>query len=530
MAIQTAVVTESGENKVSIQARLPLGTRHFHGFQNVPNELVADACVIGSGASGAMVANALQECGWSVIMVEEGSLLAREVSQEEVDSVSPAAEVRGEHGWEEHGWPWSTRNVGGGTLFYGGASFRYHDCDFDASPWLSGIGLDIIWPINRTDLAKYYAIVEKQLRVSGGPHIDPAKSGSNALPMSLPADIMAVTAKRLGYHPFPTPMAIDHKTCTLEKRCIDFQCPSGAKSDVINIYIKHLVTSRNFTLLSGIRGVALEQERPEQISALRCLDLESGIIRHVRARYFFVACNAIQSAALLLRSVTPFAPSGIGNRHDLVGRGLCMKLSQRIRGMVTVTETMREHPVGLRGPFSTMAILDHYLDTRCPSGMGGLIYEARTLSPPSELSEQLPLELETIIADTPAYENRVRLSSHRDAWGMPKIMIDYRIAPHDMARIAYMADRGVAILQAAGATQIYSKRSRSEEGSTHLHGTCRSGIDPTRSVLDPNCRVHDLENLYVVDGSFMPFPGGLNPTLTIQANALRVARHVAGVD
>ncbi|MGJ0577151.1 GMC oxidoreductase [Xenorhabdus bovienii] len=515
---------------MSIKEKLLLGARHFHGLKHAPDELISDACVIGSGASGAVVANALQECGWSVIMIEEGNLLAPQVTQEEVDNSSPMAEIKGENGWEERGWPWSTRNVGGGTLFYGGASFRYQDCDFDARPWLSGIGLDIAWPIHLTDLEKYYTIIEKQLHICGGPHTAPVKDGGRALPMSLPADIMATAAKQLGYHPFPTPMAIDPKRCTQEKRCIDFQCPSGAKSDVLNIYIKQLITHDNFILLSGVRGVALEQERSEQISALRCLDLEDGNIRHVKARYFFVACNAIQSAALLLRSTTPFAPNGIGNRHDLVGRGLCMKLSQRIRGMVPMTHAMRDHGVGLRGPFSTMAILDHYLDAHCPSRMGGLIYEARTFPAATEFPEQIPLELETIIADTPAYENRVKLSSHRDAWGIPKIIIDYKAAPCDLARIAYMAERSADILHAAGATQIHSKRTRSEEGSTHLHGTCRSGTDPTRSVLDPNCRVHELENLYVVDGSFMPFPGGLNPTLTIQANALRVAQHVVGVD
>ena len=98
-----------------------------------------------------------------------------------------------------------------------------------------------------------------------------------------------------------------------------------------------------------------------------------------------------------------------------------------------------------------------------------------------------------------------------------------------MERLAYMAGRGGRILREAGVGIVQCKRSCSEHGSTHLHGTCRSGVDPARSVLDPHCRVHDLENVHVVDGSFMPFPGGVNPTLTIQANSLRVALHVAGV-
>ncbi|GGY24574.1 GMC oxidoreductase [Paludibacterium paludis] len=513
---------------MSIQAERPLGARHFHGFGDVPGELEADACIIGSGASGAVAADALRDCGWSVIMVEEGSLLRRDVSQEEVDDASPAAEVRGEQGWEDKGWPWSTRNVGGGTLFYGGASFRFPDCDFDASSWLPGHGLEVAWPIGPADLAPYYELIERRIGVSGGRPDEPAGGRGSPLPMTLPAERMSAAAKRLGYAPFPTPVAVNGGACNLEKRCIDYQCPNGAKGDVVRVYLKKLADDPDFLLLSGIRGVALEQDTADRAAALRCLDLASGVTRRVRARHFFVAGNAIQSAALLLRSVTPFAPEGIGNRHDLVGRGLCMKLSQYVRGMTEVPPDADRHPVGLRGPFSTLAILDHYLDAGCPTGMGGLIYEARSLTLPPGPVRQLPMELETIIADTPSYHNRVRLSGNRDAWGMPKIVIDYRVDPVDLARLAYMAGRCERILREAGVDEVKSKRARSEHGSTHLHGTCRSGTDPARSVLDPHCRVHDLENVHVVDGSFMPFPGGLNPTLTIQANALRVALHVAG--
>jgi len=474
-----------------------------------------------------VVAAALRERGWSVIMLEEGSLLRRDVPQEAVDNDSPMAEVRGKHGWEDRGWPWSTRNVGGGTLFYGGASFRYRRCDYDASPWISGLGLDVAWPIGPDDLEPYYALIERRLNVCGGPLDEPLGGRCGPLPMTLPAELMAAAAERMGYQPFSTPMAVNGRSCDLQQHCIDYQCPNGAKGDVVQIYLRQLSADPGFTLLSGIRGAALEQGRADRATGLRCVELASGEVRCVRAGHYFIACNAIQSAALLLRSVTPFSPAGIGNNQDLVGRGLCMKLSQYVRGAMDATPRLRDHPVGLRGPFSTMAILDHYLDTDCPSGMGGLIYEARSLSP-SEPIRHLPLDLETIIADTPAYQNRVRLSSNLDRWGMPKIMIDYQIFPRDLARLAYMAERCERILRESGATQAKSQRARSEHGSTHLHGTCRSGADPARSVLDPYCRIHGLENIHVVDGSFMPFPGGLNPTLTIQANALRVALNVVG--
>lgn len=529
----TSGMHRSPVSPASIRDPMPLGARHFHGLRSLPKtlELEADACVIGSGASGAVAADALMASGWSVIVIEEGSLLRRNVRQEEVDAASPMAEVRGDHGWEERGWPWSTRNVGGGTLFYGGASFRYLDCDFDATQWLPGEGLDVAWPIALADLTPFYELIERRLKISGGRADEPGGRGS-ALPMSLPGETIADAGRRLGYQPFPTPLAVDDRACSREERCMDFQCPSGAKGDMVQIYLKRLVTDPRFTLISGVRALALEQEHPQRVASLHCLDLEGGGDRRIRARHFFVAGNAIQSAALLLRSVTPFAPNGLGNRHDLVGRGLCMKLSQYVRGTTALAQASghfrSDHPVGLSGPFSTVAFLDHYLDRDCPSGMGGLIYESRTLPPPSKPWQQLPLELEIIIADTPAYANRVKLSTNRDAWGVPKIAIDYRVASLDMERLAYMAGRGERILREAGVGIVQCKRSCSERGSTHLHGTCRSGVDPARSVLDPHCRVHDLENVHVVDGSFMPFPGGVNPTLTIQANSLRVALHVAG--
>jgi paromamine 6'-oxidase/6'''-hydroxyneomycin C oxidase/2'-deamino-2'-hydroxyparomamine 6'-oxidase len=106
-------------------------------------------------------------------------------------------------------------------------------------------------------------------------------------------------------------------------------------------------------------------------------------------------------------------------------------------------------------------------------------------------------------------------------------MIDYTTDPRDAARLAYMVQRSTDWLKAAGATDIQHERSNFTMGSTHLHGTCRAGNDARTSVVDANGRVHSLDNVYVADGSYMPYPGGLNPTLTIQANALRISRIVA---
>ena len=139
----------------------------------------------------------------------------------------------------------------------------------------------------------------------------------------------------------------------------------------------------------------------------------------------------------------------------------------------------------------------------------------------------LLLRVETILADHPSLGNRVRLSSSTDRWGLPKIMIDYTTDSRDLARLAYMLERSADWLKAAGARDIRHQASNFAAGSTHLHGTCRAGKDPRTSVVDRDGRLHSLDNVYVADGSYMPYPGGLNPTLTIQANALRIARLIA---
>lgn len=497
-------------------AALRLGPRHHHGLR--AGELVeADACVMGSGASGGTVAAALVAAGWSVAMVEEGPLLPPHATQEEADAGAPMADVPdGAGGWTDRGWPWTTRNVGGGTLFYGGASFRYHPVDFDASAYLPGDGLDVRWPFGPERLAPWYDDMERRLHVPA-----PAAFPLDDPDAGEPAATIARAAVRLGYWPLATPVAIDRRRCTLQPRCIDHQCASGAKRDTIAVFLRELAQNPLFALYSGVRAVALDQERPDAVAALRCVSLDTAAVATVRARYFFLACNAIQSAALLLRSRTRYAPEGLGNRHDLVGRGLCMKLSAYATGSIARLAA----PTG--GPFSRVSLLDHYLDPACPTGLGGLIYESRSL-PPDESADRVPLELETIIADRPSRANRVTLSPDRDHWGTPRLRLHYRADPIDLARLAWMTERCEDLLREAGAERIKSRRAESERGSTHLHGTCRAGTDPADSVVDPDGRVHGLTNLHIVDGGFMPFPGGLNPTLTIQANALRIARLVAG--
>ncbi|MEU5977796.1 GMC family oxidoreductase [Streptomyces sp. NPDC047315] len=517
----------------------PLGPAHRDGWDPADDGRVWDVCVIGSGASGAVAADRLVRQGLDVLTVEEGFRLAPEFGNPELDDMCRTALVRdGNGGWSDEGWPWTTSNLGGGTVFFGGAAWRYEPFDFDPSALIDAGDLDVRWPYGLAELAPYYEVLERRLGICGGvaegTSRSTASSRGTAHPPTAAAEVLLEAGTALGYQPFPTPLAINREAhggrsaCARDSLCVSHQCRTGAKADAVSAFLAPLAEHPNFSLRTGVRALRLEQESPHEVAAVTCLDRLTRTVHRIRARSFVVACNAIQTAALLLRSRGSHAPTGVGNHSGLVGRGLTMKLSEYVSGVVEAPRGVRlSDPRVHTGPFSTISFLDHYLDPDCPTGVGGLIYESKNDEPHRIRHDALELRIETILADHPNLDNRVRLSHHTDEDGVPSVVIDYTPDPRDLRRLEYMTDKCERLLRQAGATGIKHEKSGFAQGSCHLHGTCRAGTDPNRSVVDGWGRVHSAPNVYVVDGSFMPYPGGLNPTLTIQAHALRSAKAVA---
>jgi paromamine 6'-oxidase/6'''-hydroxyneomycin C oxidase/2'-deamino-2'-hydroxyparomamine 6'-oxidase len=498
-----------------------------------------DVCVIGSGASGSVVAHELVSAGMKVLMLEQGPFVQGGITYEDLIRMSEPAFGRMANGcWSLNGYPWSTCNVGGGTVCYGGASFRYREVDFDASIHFSDADLPVEWPYPYSELSKYYDQIEAMIGVAACPSADPTMPplGETSylphVPISPAGMAIKKAAEQLGLSVSPTPLAIltkafrDRSACNYDSPCIEQKCPVGAKGDAFTVFLRPIFQKNEFRLFAGMKVVRLNRQKRSSVNEAVALHVPTGNYYTFSAKKFVLAANAIQSAALLLRSSDTWSPNGIGNENDMVGRGLCFKLNEYVEGF-RHEETSRstddpQQQAG--GPFSTVAILDYYLDDRCPTGMGGMIYEANHGFRYAIADRARVLRLEAMLADQPSRNNRVRLARESDSHGLPRIVLDYNVHPRDAARLQFMVKQCHEILRKAGCELTRSESTEFQLGSCHLHGTCRGSRNPKDGVTDSFGRVHTVDNLFVADGGFMPFPSGLNPTLTIQAHALRVAQ------
>ncbi|WP_018458204.1 FAD-dependent oxidoreductase [Bradyrhizobium sp. WSM4349] len=494
-----------------------------------------DVCVVGSGASGSIVAHEIARKGFRVLVLEAGRTLPAGASLATVrNGVDDAALARAPTGTlRPLGRPWTVSALGGGLTLYAGIAFRYRTVDFDARAHVAADALDPVWPVDYDILRPYYEELEQRIgiaRLAGADPLEPPSDPAVLPPhrYSLQGELIATAGGRLGRLPFPTPLAINsipyrgHAACDRCGPCNEHLCPSGARADARSSFTDVSLPPGALSIAPGSKAVHIALGSLGRADSVEWLDVVTRHRARVRARCVVLAGNAIQSAALLLRSAQRAAPNGIGNASGMLGRGICFKVSGYVSGTVTI-DRVPSHPPG--GPFSTVAMTDHYLDAEAPSGLGGLIYEA---SPAQRevRGRNVTLRVHFLAADQPMRSNAVRLANSHDQLGLSNIILEYRTHPLDKRRLGYLSRRASDLLAAAGVKKIAYEESMYQFGSGHLHGGCRAGNDPRESVVDRWGRVHDIDNLYVADGGFFPYPGGVNPTFTIQANALRIARRI----
>ena len=489
-----------------------------------------DAVVIGSGFGGCLTACRLARAGARTALLERGGYANRDAldwDQAEIlirqryRSASPVM-VR-QYADRAHGAVYPNEVVGGLSVFYGGASLRMRESDFTQ------------WPLDYGAMEPFYTEAERLLGVHGEAGTDPFESTRSApfpkpaVEMAPPAVRIRDAARALGYRPFPIPLAInfsdpDRPVCVRCITCDGFPCKIEAKNDLVASVLA-LAGDDPLTVMPGVVARAVRRAG-DGIVAVGCVDTRSGTDFQLAADLFVVSGGAIGSAALLLRS-------GLGETD---GSGtLGRHLMRHCNGVVAGIFPFRTNPD--RVFHKQVCLTDFYEDLRAELGTSvGVIQDIFTPAPqvlrhfaPAGLkrvagfSSACMQNLLCIAEDDPRPENAVALSDETDIHGLPMARVTHAYSQADYRRRDHLVHRARRILKQAGAMVT---RMHAIDTFSHAVGTARFGRDPKTSALDPNCRMWGIDNLYVVDGSFMPTSGGVNPSLTIAANALRVAQHL----
>ena len=486
-----------------------------------------DIIIIGSGAGGGTMARALAGSGARILVLERGDFIAQEEQNWNPDSVWKQLRYRTTETWlDETGHafrPYTHYCVGGNTKFWGTVLYRLRREDFKAIEHSDGVSP--AWPVDYDTLEPYYDRAEKIYHVHGQHGIDPTEPRRGPYPYP-PVPHSAVVQRivdalqQQGLHPSPLPLGL-LEGCILCNTCNSFPCKIHAKSDADVCGIKPAVQQgvtlwtnapalRLVTDASGKRIEAVEVER-------------SGETVRVSAPLVVVSCGAVNSAALLLRSANDKHPDGLANSSGLVGRRYMAHLATMMQGF---------HPFRRNDTVfqKTVAINDFYLKgphTKYP--LGQIQSQGRTHG----------VMAQTVVPFVPVWAYDVWVSRGVDWLAMSEDLPDpnnrVTVGKDGKIRLTYRANNLFAHTQLVKETRRMLRRlgfwvvvshSHKAKNTTHQCGTLVFGTDPRQSVLDPFCRTHDIENLFVVDASFFPSSAAVNPGLTIAAQALRVADHI----
>ena len=500
-----------------------------------------DIVIIGTGAGGGTMAHALAATGARILLLERGDVVPAED-----DNWSPAAvwkdlRYRTTERWlDERGEefvPYTHYGVGGNTKFWGSVLYRLRREDFEEIEHVDG--MSPAWPIDYDTLAPYYDRAERLYHVHGATGDDPTEPPRGPFPYpAVPHSRgMAEIVERLraqGLHPSPLPLGLvnpgEPGGCILCNTCNSFPCKLGLKSDAEICGVRPAMRRDNVTLWPRAR--ARQRATTARGARVAAVDVaRHGQVTRVRAPLFVVSCGAVNSAALLLRSANAAHPDGLANASGLVGRHYMAHLATMIQGF---------HPFRTNDTVfqKTVAINDFYLSgPATPYPLGQIQSQGRTHGVMAQVVGQ------TIVPGIPLWAYDAWVARGVDWLAMsedlPRADNRVTLGPGGRIRLAYRANNLRAHKRLVRETRrllrslgfwIVMTHSHKSRNTTHQCGTLRFGTDPRTSVLDPYCRTHDVANLFVVDASFFPSSAAVNPGLTIAAQALRSAEHIASVE
>lgn len=516
-----------------------------------------DVLIVGAGASGAAIAWSLADTKMRIVCMEQGgtpdptqfpaNFNDWEERRSGPDHISPnVRQAPSDYPISEDGSPIKVVNyngVGGGTVLFAGHFPRLKPSDFRVKT-LDGVADD--WPIDYETLEPFFTVNDRMMGVSGLPGDTAYPPDRNnqmpPVPLGKSGQALAKGFNKLGWHWWPSDVAIATQPYDGRAQCINlgaclWGCAQGAKGSTDVTYWPHAKRA----------GVELwEQCRVSQIlvgddgmaEGVLYFDGE-GVEHKAEAHVVIMAANGVGTPRLLLNSTSKLFPDGLANSSGLVGRNLMFH-------PYSFTEGVFDEPLdGARGPLKSIWSHQFYETDPDRDFVRGYTFEATRGRPPvnsalagydwgtlpwgeghhdayRRLHDRI-MGFCGICEDLPEAHNRVTLDSNlTDANGIPAPKIDYTLSENSLKMLEHSAARATDILEAAGATEVHAGYPIAYAG-WHLLGTARMGTDPETSVVNDWGRSHDVKNLFIVDGSVFVTSGGLNPTSTIQANALHVA-------
>ena len=507
-----------------------------------------DVIIVGSGAGGGTLARQLAPSGKSILILERGDWLKREAKNWDAEAVFVQNRYVSPDTWyDRSGRPFQPQVhyfVGGATKMFGAALYRLRKEDFGELRHHDGISP--AWPISYDELEPYYARAEQMYHVHGlrgrDPTEPPASGPYPCPPVSNEPRIQQLfdNLTAAGYHPFPAPCAVmldeqnmAYSTCIRCQTCDGFPCLVHAKSDAETVAVRPAVEFPNVTLLRNAKALKLHTNANGTAVTEVVADV-AGQRDVFRGDIVVVSCGAANSAKLLLMSANDKHPNGLANGSDQVGRNYMFHNSQAVLAI-----SLEPNPTIFQ---KTIALNDFYFGMDgFEYPMGNIQMTGKSLGPmyrgekPLETA-LLPMGLLDNLArhavdfwltteDLPDPENRVTVNQAGN------LTLSY--TPNNQVARQKLYDKLESMLSVLGMhphhlipRDIYMKTDIPIAGCAHQAGTCRFGADPKTSVLDVNCKAHELDNLYVVDTGFFVSIGAVNPSLTAIANSIRVSDHL----
>ena len=472
----------------------------------------------------------------------------------------------------DSGWDWWNGNcVGGATNFMSGFFHRLKPDDFRLLSTFGPVeGANLVdWPIAYDDLEPWYDLVERQVGISGKivdhPHQEPRSKKDFPYPPTAEHPVAGWIDRacgELGYRPFPVPRAIlsqpamGRASCIYTNYCGSYGCSTGAKGSSRAALLNQAVRTGRCKIRPRCMASKILSDQKGRAEAVEYIDAD-GKRQRLDARIYVVACQSIETARLLLMSTGPKHPDGLANGSGQVGRNLLFSAGGSGTGDFPYVdlELGQADALKVRGLFVNRALQDWYFFDDPESGerrKGGtvefLFRHANAISRAlaqkrdddgnliwgkplkdrikSYFTDGRHLRFDVFNDWTPVDDCFVSLDpEEKDKWGMPVARIRLGYHPRDLEVGRFLSRKAVKVLDQLGAKNT-SWGVSSSPPQNLVAGGCRFGVDPNASVLDPDCRAHEVDNLYVTDGSFMPTGDSVPFTWTIYANAFRVADRI----